>query len=66
MALSLAFLEADDRVTVGLAWAYVGARVVHSLVQATTNVIPRRFAMFALSSLLLLGLTGRAFARCFL
>ncbi|CAK3800813.1 MAPEG family [Lecanosticta acicola] len=65
VALSLAFMEADDRVTVGLAWGYVAMRVVHSLLQATTNVIPRRFVAFATSSLILLGLTGRAAQRCF-
>lgn len=43
-----------DATLVGLAWAYVGLRVVHSLVQATRNVIPIRFAVFALGSLVLM------------
>jgi hypothetical protein len=34
-----------------LAWAYVGLRVVHSLVQATVNKVMLRFLIFALSSL---------------
>ena len=43
-----------DATLVGLAWAYVGLRVVHSLVQATRNVIPIRFAVFTLGSLVLM------------
>lgn len=58
MALTLALL--GDESTVGLAWAYVGLRVVHSLVQATTNRIFVRFGFFAASSVVLLGMTGRA------
>jgi len=45
---------AADATNVGLAWAYVALRVVHSLVQATKNVIPVRFAVFSLGSLVLL------------
>jgi len=45
---------------VGLAWAYVGTRVVHSLIQATRNVIPIRFAVFAVGSMLLLVLLVRS------
>ncbi|EME86480.1 uncharacterized protein MYCFIDRAFT_43180 [Pseudocercospora fijiensis CIRAD86] len=57
VALALTFLQAVDGTSSTLAWAYVGARVVHSLVQASTNVIMTRFSLFALSSLLLFGLT---------
>ena len=35
------------------AWCYVGLRVVHSLVQCFYNSVPLRFAVFALSSLVL-------------
>ena len=42
-----------------LAWAYVGLRVVHSLVQALGNKIEVRFALFLLSSLVLLAQTVR-------
>jgi len=45
---------------VRMAWAYVGLRVVHSVWQAALNVIPARFAMFAASSMVLLGMTVRA------
>ena len=44
----------------GLAWAYVGLRVAHSLVQATVNYVPLRFALFGFSSLCLLGLVVAA------
>ena len=52
-----------DPTSVGLAWAYVGLRVVHSLVQATRNVIPVRFTVFALGSLVLLALLVRTVLR---
>jgi hypothetical protein len=60
VALALALLGADDDLNVKLAWGYVGIRVAHSLVQAITNRIPVRFSLFALSSVALAGLTGRA------
>jgi hypothetical protein len=43
-----------------LAWAYVALRIVHSLVQATSNVVGIRFGLFALSSLVLLALAVHA------
>jgi hypothetical protein len=43
---------ADD-LNVWLAWTYVGLRVAHSIVQATTNFVPVRFLLFALSSIVL-------------
>ncbi|KAF1990430.1 hypothetical protein K402DRAFT_401265 [Aulographum hederae CBS 113979] len=49
----------------GLAWGYVGIRVVHSLVHAMANPIMMRFGIFASSSFVLLGLTGRALAAVF-
>ena len=48
-----------DAANVGLAWVYVALRVAHSLVQATRNVIPVRFALFALGSLVLFALLVR-------
>ena len=43
-----------------LAWAYVGLRVLHSIVQATFNRIIVRFTLFALSTLVLIALTLHA------
>jgi len=45
---------AADATNVSLAWAYFGLRVVHSLIQCTINFIPARFAVFSLSSIVLL------------
>jgi len=60
VALTLAVLGAADPLSVYLAWAYVGLRVIHSLIQATVNVILWRFAVFALGSVVLAGLALRA------
>jgi len=43
-----------------VAWAYVALRVLHSLIQATINKVPLRFAAFALSSFCLMALIFRA------
>jgi hypothetical protein len=43
-----------------LAWTYVALRVAHSSLQALVNKIEARFALFVLSSLVLLGLTIHA------
>ena len=45
---------------VGLAWAYVAIRVVHSLWQATVNRIPVRASLFFISSFILIALAIRA------
>lgn len=51
---ALQFLgQGEHPINIGLAWAYVVLRVVHSLVQATVNIIIIRFLLFALSSLAL-------------
>jgi hypothetical protein len=52
-----------DSITIGLGWIYVGLRVVHSLVQATRNVIPIRFAIFSLGSLVLMAIWVRTMLR---
>ena len=43
-----------------LAWAYVFLRIVHSLWQATVNVVSVRFALFILSTLCLAILAAHA------
>lgn len=48
------------QVTLGLAWAYTAIRVIHSLYQATVNVVMVRFAIFTLSTICLLALTVMA------
>jgi hypothetical protein len=54
-----ALLPGRGGADLGLAWAYVALRVVHSVFQATVNKIEVRFALFFLSSLALLGLVVR-------
>lgn len=43
-----------------LAWAYVAARVAHTLVHCSTNNVMRRFTLYVISSGLVAVLTGRA------
>jgi hypothetical protein len=59
VVLIAAVAGAGDQLNVMLAWGYVGLRVVHSLIQALINVIPARFAVFMLASLVLLALSVR-------
>ena len=60
IALSLALMDQGDGINLWLAWAYVGLRIVHSLIQATVNVVTWRFLAFAAASLCLLALTVHA------
>lgn len=55
----LAILGASP-VDVLLAWIYVGLRIVHSIWQATVNIVSIRFLIFAAYSIVLLGLTVHA------
>lgn len=48
-----------DSTNVALAWGYVGARVVHSVIQGAWNFVPARFAVFAVGSLLLMAIGVR-------
>ena len=40
-----------DPLNVGLAWGYVGLRVVHSLIQCTSNFVPVRFMSLSVQGL---------------
>ncbi len=42
--------------TLGLAWIYVGLRVVHSIIHITYNRVMHRFTVFSLSSSILIAL----------
>jgi hypothetical protein len=58
VALVLALIDnSSGGIGVVLAWSYVGARVAHSLFQAINNQIKVRFALFVLSSMILLAMT---------
>ena len=56
----LALMGMNDPVNVWLAWGYVGFRILHSIVQATINVVAIRLTLFALSTLCLASLTIHA------
>jgi hypothetical protein len=60
VALALAIMGMGDGLNAWLAWAYVLIRIVHSLVQATTNIVGIRFMLFVLSSLCLVALALHA------
>ncbi|UIP06046.1 MAPEG family protein [Erythrobacter sp. SDW2] len=60
IAITLAIIGQGDGLNALLGWIYVGLRVAHSLVQATSNVVLVRFVLFALSSLVLMALVLHA------
>jgi hypothetical protein len=55
-----------DWLAIDLAWAYVALRVIHSLIQCTTNRVTLRFTVFALSTLVLMILAAREIVSLFL
>ncbi len=65
IVFALILMNLDVEINVWLAWGYVALRILHSIVQATVNIVLYRFAFFLLSSLCLVGLTVHAAARIF-
>ncbi|GAA0300861.1 MAPEG family protein [Sphingomonas oligophenolica] len=65
VALVLAMLGSGGGLNLTIAWAYVGLRVVHSIVQATVNRVIVRFAIFMLATLCLVALTVHAAMQVF-
>jgi hypothetical protein len=61
VALALAVGGMGGGLNAQLAWAYVGLRILHSLIQATVNRVMWRFGIFALASLALIALCVHAF-----
>ncbi|OYU15691.1 MAG: hypothetical protein CFE37_04640 [Alphaproteobacteria bacterium PA4] len=57
---TLAMLGAGDGFNAQLAWVYVAFRIVHSLVQATINRVPVRFALHFIGSIPLIMLAAHA------
>lgn len=55
----IVLLGHSDALYVDLAWAYVGLRVVHTLIQCTVNIVNLRFLVFALSTIVLMAMTVR-------
>jgi hypothetical protein len=48
-----------DSLNIQLAWGYVLLRVMHSLIQCTSNYVPLRFMVFTASSLVLMAIALR-------
>ncbi len=55
----IVFSGHSDGLHIYLAWAYVGLRVLHTLIQCTANIVTTRFFVFALSTLVLMVMAGR-------
>lgn len=60
IVFALVLMGFDNHVNVYLAWGYVGLRIVHSIVQATVNIVRIRFLLFLLATICLIGLTLHA------
>jgi len=60
ICIVLALCGHGDGFNLTIAWAYVGLRVAHSLVQAIINRLIARFPLFALSSVCIIILVVRA------
>jgi hypothetical protein len=60
ICFALQLMGQTQDINIGLAWAYVAIRVIHSFVQATVNIIIVRFAIFIIGSLVLGALTFHA------
>jgi len=63
IVLVLAMMGMNQPINVYLAWGYVVLRILHSMIQCTSNIVRFRFPLFGLASLCLLGLTVHAGAR---
>lgn len=60
IVFALIVMGFDAPINVYLAWGYVGFRIIHSIFQATVNVVPVRFLIFLAATLCLIGLTTHA------
>lgn len=60
VAITLAIIGQGDGLNAQVGWAYVGLRVIHSIIHSTINKVTVRFGIFALSSFCLMFLVARA------
>ena len=60
IVLALVLMGFDHQINVLLAWGYVVFRILHSILQATLNIVRFRMILFALSTLCLASLTIHA------
>jgi hypothetical protein len=63
IAITLALMDFGGGINYWLAWGYVGLRIIHSLIQCTSNIVRFRLPVFLLATLCLIGLTVHAGAR---
>lgn len=56
LVMYVALTNGETTLNIALAWAYVGLRVLHSLVQNTANVVMIRFYLFVASTLCLVAI----------
>jgi hypothetical protein len=56
IVFALILMGFDAPINVYLAWGYVGFRILHSIFQATINIVPVRFLLFLLATLCLIAL----------
>jgi len=59
LCITIAVAGHIDTWAVNLAWAFVALRIVHSLVQATANIVILRFSIFMISWLVLIAMLVR-------
>ena len=59
LCITIAVAGHVDALAVNCAWAFVAIRVVHSLVQATVNIVLLRFSIFVISWIVLLTMLVR-------
>jgi hypothetical protein len=64
-ALAIQVAGHGDALAVGLAWAFVGLRVLHSLIQVSVNIVLLRFLAFSAGTLVLAWMVARELAKLF-
>lgn len=64
-ALAIQVAGHGDGMAAHLAWVYVGARVLHSLVQVSVNLVALRFLLFVVSTGVLAALVVRELLKVF-
>ena len=64
-ALAIQVAGHADGMAAHLAWVYVGARVLHSLVQVSVNLVALRFLLFLVSTGVLAAMVVRELVRVF-
>ncbi len=60
IVFALILMGFEHPINVYLAWGYVGLRIVHSIIQATVNVVRIRSLIFLLATICLICLTVHA------